>query len=144
MTTADTQPLPPELRHVVEQAAASQAAQNQVSAAASAEVSESRESSAMETGTAVLKRYEGGEILRVKSCSIWETSNQRARQWTDDFVLDMDLDEASRAVTGRTCVFRSAAFRSKPSYSSNLSQPSFAGAQSSTATVAEACRRRTN
>src|SRR6185436_10674203 len=48
MTTADTRPLPPELRHVVEQASASQAAQDQVSAAASAKEGESGESAPME------------------------------------------------------------------------------------------------
>jgi CheY-like chemotaxis protein len=138
MTTADTQPLPPELRHVVEQAAASQAAQDQVSSAAGAEKSESRESR-METvdpssssQQQAAGEIRGGEVL----LDLGDFKPARAAV-TDDFVLDLDLDEAPEPSPAESA-FAGPAFVRQPSYTGNVGQPSFAGAQSSTATVAEA------
>jgi CheY-like chemotaxis protein len=115
MTTADTQPLPPELRHVVEQAAASQAAQDQVSSAAGAEKSESRESR-METvdpssssQQQAAGEIRGGEVL----LDLGDFKPARAAV-TDDFVLDLDLDEAPEPSPAESA-FAGSAFLSKPS-----------------------------
>jgi len=139
MTTADTQPLPPELRHVVEQAAASQAAQDQVSSTASAAKVESMESRPMETTevSSSSQKHAAGEIPGGDVLLDLGDFKPARTAVTDDFVLDLDLDEAPEPSPAEPA-FSGSAFVSKPSFSSNVVQPSFAGAQSPTATVAEA------
>ena len=139
MTTADTQPLPAELRHVVEQAAASQAAQDQVSSVASAAKVESMESRPMETRdvSSSSQRQAAGEIPAGEVLLDLGDFKPARAAVTDDFVLDLDLDEAPEPSPAEPA-FSGSAFRSKPSYTGNVGQPSFAGAPSSTATLAEA------
>jgi CheY-like chemotaxis protein len=130
MTTADTQPLPPELRHVVEQAAASQAKQEQ--AAADEKINnENVESRVMETSSSSQKFETSGEVLLDL-----EDFKQTRAPFADDFVLDIDLDEIPEPspVEG---AFPSSAFRSGDSYQPSAIQPSFAGVNASTATVSE-------
>ncbi|HEY6231679.1 MAG TPA: response regulator [Pyrinomonadaceae bacterium] len=131
MTTADTRPLPPELRHVVEQAAASQAAQDQVSEPSIAEKAESRER-VMETTDTSQKHETSADVL----LDLGDFKPARAAV-ANDFVLDLDLDEAPEPSPVESA-FPMSAFRRQLDYRSNLAQPSFGGVQSSTATVAEA------
>jgi CheY-like chemotaxis protein len=91
MTTADTQPLPPELRHVVEEAAAQmKKEQSQPADAEEAKLDEGMmESKGMETRSEVSAGYEGaGEVL----LDLGDFKPGHAGL-DDDFVLDIDLDE---------------------------------------------------
>jgi CheY-like chemotaxis protein len=137
MTTADTRPLPPELRHVVEQAAASQAAQDQISSAASAEQGKSRESKLMDVSSSSQRHQTSGEIPGSEVLLDLGDFKPARAAVTEDFVLDLDLDEAPEPSPAESA-FPVSTFGRKPSYISNASQPSFAGSPSSTATVAEA------
>ncbi len=97
ITTADTQPLPSELRHVVDAAAASQ-----TGAAASWPVRDSQLGS---------QRHEGaGDVL----LDLGDFKQERA-PLNDDFVLDIDLDEAPEPSPTEPA-FSSAAFRGRESY----------------------------
>ena len=79
MTTADTQPLPDELRHVVDDARAQ---------AAQAERSSERYEAA--SSPAPVPAYEGaGELL----LDLGDTRQQAMSSFDDDFVLDIDLDD---------------------------------------------------
>ncbi|HUS10707.1 MAG TPA: response regulator [Pyrinomonadaceae bacterium] len=130
MTTADTQPLPPELRHVVEQAAASQA--NQEQAAADDLINnENVESRVMETSSSSQEFETSGEVLLDL-----EDFKQTRAPFADDFVLDIDLDEIPEPSPAEGA-FSSSAFRSGDSYQTSAIQPSFAGVNASTATVSE-------
>jgi CheY-like chemotaxis protein len=130
MTTADTQPLPPELRHVVEQAAASQAKQEQ--AAADEQINnENVESRVMETSSSSQEFETSGEVLLDL-----EDFKQTRAPFADDFVLDIDLDEIPEPSPAEGA-FPSSAFRSGDSYQPSAIQPSFAGVNASTATVSE-------
>ena len=89
ITTADTQPLPAELRHVVEEAN-SLGRQQGLQSAAEAKVDQGmRESKGMETRIEVPEEYEGaGEVL----LDLGEFDPGRSLP-DNDFVLDIDLDE---------------------------------------------------
>jgi CheY-like chemotaxis protein len=97
ITTADTQPLPAELRHVVEAAEAAQA-----QGVASHAATESPLSS---------QRYEGaGEVL----LDLGDFKQGRS-VLDEDFVLDIDLDEAPEPSPAEPA-FSAAAFRNRESY----------------------------
>lgn len=94
ITTADTLPLPPELKHVVEHAEASR---KEKEAAETARVEEAQsyertwESKAMKTAVEVAEEYEGaGEVL----LDLGDFQPGRSAL-DDDFVLDLDLDEVA-------------------------------------------------
>ena len=117
ITTADTQPLPPELKHVVEESAAN---------AARAEANQ-----AVNQATEVTASYEatGSELLELGDLN-------RGIALDDDFVLDVDLDEVPEPSPSEPA-FQSFAFRSraKSQFADTLS---FSGANGSSTAVAEA------
>ena len=117
ITTADTRPLPPELRHVVEAAAASQAL-----AEASRPAAEAQPSS---------QGYEGaGEVL----LDLGDYRQGRSAL-DDEFVLDIDLDESPEPSPAEPA-FSAAAFRDRESYRSLPKiQPSYASAYGAPATI---------
>ena len=125
MTTADTQPLPAELRHVVEEAASSQAQQRKAAQAWEGKVDHGmRESKGMETtGEVVPEKYEGaGEVL----LDLGEFAPSQTGL-DDDFVLDIDLDEIPEPSPVEPA-FSSAAFRSRDRHKSvDRAQPSSTG-----------------
>lgn len=116
ITTADTQPLPPELRHVVEAAAASQA-QAEASRPAEAQMSS--------------QGYEGaGEVL----LDLGDLRQGRS-VLDDEFVLDIDLDESPEPSPAEPA-FSGTAFRNRESYRSLPKiQPSYASAYGAPATI---------
>jgi CheY-like chemotaxis protein len=128
MTTADTRPLPPELRHVVEEAAASQAKKEQSQAESDEKkVDERMESDAVKG----FERYEGsGEVL----LDLGDYQPGRSA-FDNDFVLDIDLDEIPEPSPAETA-FPTSAFRSHDSHESlATTQPSVMGMTGSPATV---------
>lgn len=103
ITTADTRPLPAELRGVVEEAARSQAEKEGTNLS---EVKESRRQ--------VAQGYEGaGEVL----LDLGDYA-QRGRASDDDFVLDLDLDEIPEPSPTESA-FPVTAFRSRDSLRSS-------------------------
>jgi len=90
ITTADTRPLPAELRDVVEEANSSLAQQKEFQSSVEAKVDQGmRESKGMETRIEVPEEYEGaGEVL----LDLGEFDTGRSVP-DNDFVLDIDLDE---------------------------------------------------
>lgn len=133
MSTADTRPLPAELRHVVEAAAASQAqqSQEQTSAAADAQLKDQNmETELMETSSSS-EKYEGSSDVLLDLGDLKQTRTTLA----DDFVLDIDLDEAPEP-SPAFGAFPTSAFRSRESYQSQSLQP-FVATNASTATVVE-------
>ena len=116
ITTADTQPLPPELRHVVDAAAASQA-QRVNQPPAEAEMSS--------------QSYEGaGEVL----LDLGEFK-QGHSVLDDEFVLDIDLDESPEPTPAEPA-FSVTAFRDRESYRSLPKiQPTYAGGYGAPATI---------
>jgi CheY-like chemotaxis protein len=132
MTTADTRPLPPELRHVVDEAAASQAKQEQAAAAADAQMkNESVESTLMESSSSQRPETSGEFLL-----DLGDFKQARAA-FADDFVLDIDLDEVPEP-SPAVGAFPSSSFRSRDSYSPSARQPNFAATNASIATISEA------
>ena len=117
ITTADTQPLPPELRHVVEAAAAWQAQGEASQPAAAAQLNS--------------QSYEGaGEVLLDLS-----DFRQGRAALDDDFVLDIDLDEIPEPSPAEPA-FSASAFRSRDSYRTLPKiQPSYAGNYGAPATI---------
>ena len=117
ITTADTQPLPPELRHVVEAAAASQAQAETSRPAAEAQASS--------------QAYEGaGEVL----LELGDLRQGRSAL-DEEFVLDIDLDESPEPSPAEP-TFSAAAFRNRESYRSLPKiQPSYASACGAPATI---------
>jgi len=117
ITTADTQPLPAELRHVVEEAN-SLMQQEGLQSAAKAKVDEGmRESKGMETRIEVPEEYEGaGEVL----LDLGEFDPGRSVPG-DDFVLDIDLDEVPEPATVEPA-FPTAAFASRDQYQLSTNQ----------------------
>ena len=114
ITTADTQPLPAELRHVVEEAASSQAKQGGAELATQATVDDGmRENKSMETRSEVFENYEGaGEVL----LDLGEFDSRQPGP-DDDFVLDIDLDEIPEPSPVEPA-FPTSAFRSRDRYKS--------------------------
>jgi CheY-like chemotaxis protein len=113
ISTADTKPLPAELRHVVEEAAASQAAKEEAQLAAEAPVAEMMESQVDENRSQGVQAYEGaGEVLL-------DLGDYRQGHSVpdDDFVLDIDLDEIPEPSPAEPA-FSVAAFRGRDSYRS--------------------------
>jgi CheY-like chemotaxis protein len=117
ITTADTQPLPPELMHVMEAAAASQAQAETNQLAAQAQLSS--------------QGYEGaGEVL----LDLGDYRQGRSAL-DDEFVLDIDLDESPEPSPAEPA-FSAAAFRDRESYRSLPKiQPSYASAYGAPATI---------
>jgi CheY-like chemotaxis protein len=99
ITTADTQPLPPELRHVVEEAS-SRASKETERVAADAKVAD--------VSPRVSQSYEGaGEVLLDLGDYAASSSSL-----DDDFVLDIDLDEVPEP-SPVDAAFPAAVFRSR-------------------------------
>jgi CheY-like chemotaxis protein len=138
ISTADTKPLPPELKHVVDNAA-SQAVGERAEIAGEAEhalVAESRfdqgamkigengengvESRVMETRNEVVAQYEGaGEVLLDLG------DIQTANALDEDFVLDIDLDEAPEPSPAEPA-FSTASLHSRQRFSPSAGAPSAA------------------
>ena len=123
ITTADTRPLPPELRHVVEEAA-SRANKEREQVAADAKVDEGMVASKVaQTGSGVSQTYEGtGEVLL-------DLGDFGGRSSLDEeFVLDIDLDETPEPSPAEAA-FPASAFRSRDRYrSSAKAEPRIGGA----------------
>jgi CheY-like chemotaxis protein len=116
ITTADTQPLPPELAHVVEAAAASQA-----------QVEADQPAVAPQLSSQV---YDAGEVL----LDLGDYSQERSAL-DDEFVLDIDLDESPEPSPAEPA-FSAASFRNRESYRSLPKiQPSYASAYGTPATI---------
>ena len=118
ITTADTQPLPPELTHVVEKAAASSQEAKEVSRPAAA--------TQMSTQT-----YEGaGEVL----LDLGDLGQGRSAL-DDEFVLDIDLNETPEPSPAEPA-FSAAAFRNRESFRSLPKiQPSYSSSYAAPATI---------
>ena len=134
MTTADTRPLPAELKHVIDEAAASQAKQAQLQKqappAADAQMkSENTDTGHMETSSSAQKYETSGDVL----LDLGDFKQPRAAL-ADDFVLDLDLDEVPEP-SPAVGAFPTSSFRSRDN--SQALQPSFAAASASTAAVVE-------
>jgi CheY-like chemotaxis protein len=126
MTTADTRPLPPELRHVVDGVAAARANQQGEAAISSnsmtSEASESMVSREMNTGSPL----QSGELVRDTVLDLSDLTQPRP-QLAEDFVLDLDLNEKPEPSPVESAFARSA-YRGRESYSMRaVTQPSFAG-----------------
>jgi CheY-like chemotaxis protein len=126
ITTADTKPLPAELRDVVEQTAADQtkaqaekeeqAKKDETQIAPAAKVNETMVSEVSENRNQVSPSYEGaGEVL----LDLGDFTLGRSVP-DDDFVLDIDLDEIPEPSPVEP-VFAASAFRSRASYRSSVS-----------------------
>lgn len=134
ITTADTQPLPPELRHVAEEAAVSRA-QNEAVAQAQSEVTAPAQREVNEPAPVAQvspESYEStGEVLL--DLGDWR---QGSSALDDDFVLDLDLDEVPEPSPAEPA-FSAAAFRSRQSFRTLPKlQPSFASSYAAPAAVA--------
>ena len=121
MTTADTRPLPPELRHVVDDARVSQA-----EAAVNAH---SMTSEAIEPMGSMEMESSGGsqppEMTRDTVLDLSDLRQPRA-QLSDDFVLDLDLDEAPEPMPMESA-FVGAGYSNRESMRA-VTEPSFAAA----------------
>jgi CheY-like chemotaxis protein len=139
ITTADTQPLPPELRHVVEEAAAS-GVQNEAAAQAESEMNQPAPAAQAESevnqpapaAPVSPESYEGpGEVLL--DLGEWR---QGSSALDDDFVLDLDLDEVPEPSPAEPA-FSASAFRSRASFRTLPKlQPSFESSYAAAAKVA--------
>jgi CheY-like chemotaxis protein len=138
ITTADTKPLPAELRHVVEQAAAAQAEKEgqkkeEIQLAANAKVNGTMESELNENRNQVSPGYVGGGEVLLDLGDF----NQGRSAPNDDFVLDIDLDEVPEPSPVEP-VFAAAAFRSRDSYRSSIAtMANLSGKSYSPTTTAE-------
>jgi CheY-like chemotaxis protein len=131
ITTADTQPLPAELKHVVEEAAASQA-QEEVFQKEPTQVHEEVNQPAA-VAPVSSPRYEGaGEVLLDLG-----DFKQGGSPLDDDFVLDLDLDEIPEPSPAEPA-FSVATFRSRESFRTLPKlQPSVRGGYSAPAAVVD-------
>jgi CheY-like chemotaxis protein len=133
ITTADTQPLPAELRQVIEDAASSRAKQEGVQLAADARVDDGMMASKVrETRSEVHEGYEEGAGEVLLDLGDFELGRSAL---DDDFVLDIDLDELPEPSPVEPA-FSASAFRSRDSYRVGLREPSGVAASWSPATVA--------
>lgn len=145
ITTADTKPLPAELEHVVEEAAAS--AQQQQLALAEEEArrleaeasfsepipsfGEQMRSAVSENVTQVSSVYEGASEVLLDLGDI----NAGRSVLDDEFVLDIDLDEAPEPSPAEPA-FSASAFRSRDSFRvSDSSQPRVVNGNSYSSTI---------
>lgn len=133
ITTADTRPLPAELRYVVEEAASKNARQEGAQLASDAKVVEGvMESKGTLTSSEVAERYEEGAGEVLLDLGNFETGRSAL---DDDFVLDIDLDEVPGPSPVES-VFPASAFRSRNSFTSSArAEPSYLGANRSAAMV---------
>jgi CheY-like chemotaxis protein len=144
VTTADTKPLPAELRHVVEQAAASQAKRQaekeqqakkeEIQLGADAKVNGTMESELNAKTNQVSPGLGVGEVLLDLG-----DFNQGRSALNDDFVLDIDLDEVPEPSPVEP-VFAAAAFRSRDSYRSSVATAANLSGKSYASTIAAAPR----
>jgi CheY-like chemotaxis protein len=111
-STADTQPLPAELRHVIEEAASPQAKQEGTEFSTRSKVDYgTTENNGMESRSEVVEQYEGaGEVL----LDLGEFDSAPSSP-DEDFVLDIDLDEIPETSPVEP-VFPTSAFRSRDKY----------------------------
>jgi len=123
MTTADTRPLPPELRHVVDDARASQA-KREDEAAASADSMTSEASEPM--GSMEMESSGASQTPEMARDTVLDLSalRQPRAQLSDDFVLDLDLDEAPEP-TPMESAFVGSGYRNRESMRA-VTEPSFA------------------
>jgi len=128
ITTADTQPLPHELRHVVEEASA-RADKDKARLAADARVDQGMDSKVAQTRRDV-SRYGGGDEVLLDLGDFGGGSNL-----DDDFVLDIDLDETPEPSPAEAA-FPVSAFRNRNRYrSGSQAEPRSLSASSLTATA---------
>jgi CheY-like chemotaxis protein len=128
ITTADTRPLPPELRHVIEDAAPSEAA---APAEVPAQLQKEENKPAAEAQMSSQSYETPGEVLL-------DLGDFRQSQSVldDDFVLDIDLDEIPEPSPAEPA-FSVAAFRGRESYRTLPKiQPSYAGSYAAPKTIA--------
>jgi CheY-like chemotaxis protein len=113
ISTADTQPLPAEFRHIVGEGAQSRAQQEEVQLLSGAKVDNGMtEATVTENRNQVSERYEGaGEVL----LDLGFEPERSALD--DDFVLDIDLDEVPETPPFET-VLQAPAFSGVDSYGS--------------------------
>jgi CheY-like chemotaxis protein len=131
ITTADTQPLPAELRHVVEDASAraQRTAELESDAKLNKGVSQGKmESKAAQDGSELGQNYESASEVLLDLGDFAGSSNL-----DEDFVLDIDLDEAPEPAPLEPA-FPSAAFRARESLRSIMA----GGFQSSSSATAVA------
>jgi CheY-like chemotaxis protein len=113
VTTADTQPLPAELRHVVEDAVAVQAERQAETEGTKLKVGEMMQSEVNKSSSQVSHGYEGaGEVLL--DLGDYDRGSSTPNF---DFVLDLDLDEIPEPSPTEPA-FSASAFRSRDSYRS--------------------------
>jgi CheY-like chemotaxis protein len=133
ITTADTQPLPPELRHVVEEASSRA---NREQFAADAKVADGMESKVAETRSdapQASQRYEGAGETLLDLGDIAGRSNPG--DLDNDFVLDIDLDETPEPSPAEAA-FSASAFRNRDRYRPSARiEPRLSSATSLTATA---------
>jgi CheY-like chemotaxis protein len=131
ITTADTQPLPAELKHVVEEAAAAQA-REEVHPAAPLPADEEVNQPAPVAPASSPSYESAGEVLLDLG-----DFKQGSSSFDDDFVLDIDLDEIPEPSPAEPA-FSAAAFRSRESFRTLPKlQPSFGSGYSAPAAVAD-------
>ena len=123
ITTADTQPLPAELRHIVEEADLSQTKQGEAELAGQSKMDNvMTENNGMETRSEGFETYEGaGEVL----LDLGEFDSGGSAP-DDDFVLDIDLDEPPEPSPVEPA-FPTAAFRTREYKTVATSEPSSIG-----------------
>jgi CheY-like chemotaxis protein len=128
MTTADTRPLPAELRHVVDNAARVQAREPETAGTSNmtSEASESMGSRERETAVSAAP-YEAAREMLLDLGDIGDMAQPR-QQLADDFVLDLDLDEVPEPAPMESA-FAGAGYRSRDRHSMRaVMEPSFAPA----------------
>jgi len=131
ITTADTQPLPAELRHVVDEAEATQAREEE-SQAALAQVHEEVNEPAPVAPVSSPSFESAGEVLLDLG-----DFKQGGSPLDDEFVLDIDLDEIPEPSPAEPA-FSVAAFRSRESFRTLPKlQPSFGSGYSAPTAVAD-------
>jgi CheY-like chemotaxis protein len=120
MTTADTRPLPPELRHVVDDAVSKSEAQAAINRdSMTSEASESMGRMEMQSSGA----SQTPEIARDTVLDLSDLRQPRA-QLSDDFVLDLDLDETPEPAPMENA-FVGSGYRNRESMRA-VTEPSFA------------------
>jgi CheY-like chemotaxis protein len=129
ITTADTQPLPPELRHVVEEAVETQAKREQTQLVSGAqENDETMESSVMDLGAS--QKEQSDDVL----LDLGDFKQSRS-VLDDNFVLDIDLDEMPEP-SPADGAFQASAFQRRDNFISptTTTLPSYVGAGQATLT----------
>lgn len=104
IVTADTQPLPAELRHMIEESA------SRAAATAAAEVATTTAGNDGSRATPVTENRNAGTQRRGDADDVGDTlldlgGFEPGRQGTDDFVLDIDLDEVPDAASDQPSAY---------------------------------------